>query len=180
MLVFSLAWLAWLALVRRFGLGRLPDSDVGGLAVVAVLLAATLISLPFDPYTLLLALPALHLWLLLADPDLRPPRFAGALVVVAGLVLLAALIVFYAVHFGYDVPQLAWSAVNLVASGQVTVAGALLWSAAFGSAAGAALLVAAPEERLPRGDGERRVSIRGPIGYAGPGSLGGTESALRR
>lgn len=179
-LVFAAAWLAWGALVRRFRLGRLPDSEVGGLAVVAVLLAATLISVPFDPYTLLLALPALHLWLLLADADLRPPRFAGALLVVAGLVPLAGLIVFYALHFGYDVPQLAWSALNLIASGQVTVAGALLWSAALGAAAGAAFLVAAPEEGLPRGDGERRVSIRGPVGYAGPGSLGGTESALRR
>jgi hypothetical protein len=30
------------------------------------------------------------------------------------------------------------------------------------------------------GDGAVPITVRGPAGYAGPGSLGGTESALRR
>jgi hypothetical protein len=30
------------------------------------------------------------------------------------------------------------------------------------------------------GETEQSGSVRGPISYAGPGSLGGTESALRR
>jgi hypothetical protein len=34
-----------------------------------------------------------------------------------------------------------------------------------------------PERDAP---GAGAVTIRGPLGYAGPGSLGGTESALRR
>jgi hypothetical protein len=35
-----------------------------------------------------------------------------------------------------------------------------------------------PAPRTP--EGEPRITVRGPLTYAGPGSLGGTESALRR
>ena len=40
----------------------------------------------------------------------------------------------------------------------------------------------APRRSTTRDDSEepREITIRGPLTYAGPGSLGGTESALRR
>jgi hypothetical protein len=42
-------------------------------------------------------------------------------------------------------------------------------------------MVALRKRRVHEPDAEDRpVSIRGPLSYAGPGSLGGTESALRR
>jgi hypothetical protein len=41
----------------------------------------------------------------------------------------------------------------------------------------AAVLVALARQPRPE---EVPVTVRGPVGYAGPGSLGGTESALRR
>ena len=34
--------------------------------------------------------------------------------------------------------------------------------------------------RAPQVDPAAPITVRGPQGYAGPGSLGGTESALRR
>lgn len=179
-LVLVLAWLGWAALVRRIGLTRLPDEETGGLAVCVVLLAATVASIFVAPYTLVLSLLALHLWLLLADAELRPPRFAGALLVLGGLAPLAAIVLYYALHYGYDPVQVAWSAMNLIASGQVTPAGAVLWCLGFGAAAGAALVVAAPREAYGAPPEERQITTRGPLGYAGPGSLGGTESALRR
>jgi hypothetical protein len=60
---------------------------------------------------------------------------------------------------------------------------ALLWSLALGSLLAIALL-SRPREPALRGGGAvetvEKILTRGPIGYAGPGSLGGTESALRR
>jgi hypothetical protein len=70
----------------------------------------------------------------------------------------------------------------LLAGGHVGLAGALVWSAAFGCVV-AAVLVAARLPRAPAGvqlEEGMEVTIRGPRSYAGPGSLGGTESALRR
>jgi hypothetical protein len=77
--------------------------------------------------------------------------------------------------------------VLLVAGGHVSIASLLLWSAVAGTAL--ASLVAAlhtsgaqSSARGGRGGpiGGEPLRSRGPIGYAGPGSLGGTDSALRR
>jgi hypothetical protein len=54
----------------------------------------------------------------------------------------------------------------------------LLWSLLAGCAA-SALLVAA-RGRETDDDDAIPITVRGPASYAGPGSLGGTESALRR
>jgi hypothetical protein len=72
--------------------------------------------------------------------------------------------------------------VVLLAGGHVGLGGALVWSVAFGCVAATALVAARPtrppaEVQLDEGI---EVTIRGPLSYAGPGSLGGTESALRR
>jgi hypothetical protein len=69
-----------------------------------------------------------------------------------------------------------------VAGGHVGIGSAVLWSIGFGCAA-AALSVAAvapPDPLGPRPAEPMEITIRGPMSYAGPGSLGGTESALRR
>ncbi len=71
----------------------------------------------------------------------------------------------------------------LLAGGHVGLGAALLWSVAFGCAAAAAMLARArPARAARRPDAASgvEVTIRGPMSYAGPGSLGGTESALRR
>ena len=69
-----------------------------------------------------------------------------------------------------------------MAGGHVGFGSALLWSVAFGCAAAVALVAA--RSRLNDGLAEPaervEITIRGPLSYAGPGSLGGTESALRR
>ena len=135
-----------------------------------------------NPFTALLSLPALHLWLLLASPELRPRR-AGALALVAlGLLPLGLLIAFYAHQLGLGPGGVAWGAVLLLAGGHIGFGTALLWCLALGCAAAAALVAGAPASPQavgPSGDA-LEVTIRGPLSYAGPGSLGGTESALRR
>src|SRR5262249_9398306 len=128
---------------------------------------------------------AAHLWLLLASPELRPGRRGAIALVLAGLLPLALTIAFYAHQLGLGPGGVAYVAVLLLAGGHVGILGAMLGSAALGSRA-AALLVAltepgvTPVERSGRAGPPLEVSIRGPLTYAGPGSLGGTESALRR
>jgi hypothetical protein len=188
-LTFVLAWLLWGLLVRRLGWGIRPDPEVAGLAMLLVAVPVAILVWMANPYTALLSLPALHLWLALASrermeiaPRLR--RLGSLGLVAVGLLPLALLILFYAGQYGMSVGEVGWTATLLVAGGQIGFGAAVLWSLALGCAAAATAiaLVSEPQEPLAGpGPGRRRdVTIRGPLSYAGPGSLGGTESALRR
>jgi len=186
-LTFALTWLLWAGLIRRLGWDRRPDPDVAGLPLVLVLLAVATIAWLGDPLTALLALPAVHLWLVLAMPerlDLGPlaRRLASLALVALGVLPLLALIAFYADQLGLGIGDVGWTGVQLLAAGQVGLGGAILWSLAFGCAA-AAVMLAVRAQQAPAGSkdgGGIDVTIRGPVSYAGPGSLGGTQSALRR
>lgn len=186
-LTFALTWGLWGALVRRLGWEVRPDAEVAGVSMLLVATPIVLIAWIRNPYAALLALPALHAWLVLASPprsqEGRPLRRSAALgLVVVGLLPLALLVLFYAHQLGLGVGELAWASVLLVAGGQMGLGAAILWSLALGCASAAAVLAVMPQ-RPPPGlefsDGFE-VTIRGPMSYAGPGSLGGTESALRR
>jgi hypothetical protein len=72
----------------------------------------------------------------------------------------------------------AWTNAMMIASGQVSPLVALEWCAAAACALWG-IAVAAWGARQERAQ-EVPVTVRGPVSYAGPGSLGGTESALRR
>jgi hypothetical protein len=196
-LVLVLAWLAWPALMRRLELPVRPRTDAAALGMLLVLSGLTVVVWAFDPLTALLLLPALHLWLVLA---VAPPGWSAggrgggggrlpALVLVAlGAVPLALLVAFYAHQLDLGLGGVAHTALLLLAGGRIGLAGAVLWSVAFGCLAAALLVALAPSEAgaddagEPRGwpDDREPIKIRGPLSYAGPGSLGGTESALRR
>jgi Peptidase family M28 len=187
-LTFVLSWLLWASLLRRVGWRALPDAEVAGLPLVLVIVAIAVAVWIGNPYAALLLLPAAHLWLVLAAPELRPRRTVSLGLVVLGLVPLALLVAFYVDQLALGPGQIPWTAVLLLAGGHVGMGSALLWSAALGCAAGAALLAIAservpsslPGQRGPGLDERHEITIRGPLTYAGPGSLGGTESALRR
>lgn len=181
-LTLLLACLLWGALLRRVGLDVRPDLEVAGLPILLVLLAISVVVWLGNPYAALLLLGALHLWLALASPELRPRRPAALALVALALVPLALLISFYARQQGMGPGELAWSAVLLLAGAHVGLPSALIWSLALGCALAAAMLAARSSWELPEPhEGEAvEVTIRGPMSYAGPGSLGGTESALRR
>jgi hypothetical protein len=159
---------------------RPDDDDATGLAMLTVLLAVGAVVWVLNPYAGLLVLPALHLWLLLVSPRTRPTRAAALALVALALVPLALLIAFYARELGVGPGGIAWEAVLLLAGGQVGVAAMVLWSLAFGCVAAATLLALTPTNADDRIDDGTPLRIRGPLSYAGPGSLGGTESALRR
>ena len=171
-------------LARVLGAPSRPEpGEVPG-AAAAVALASVLLAIgvwAFNPYTGLLLAPAVHLWLLAAAPEIRLPRAVLAALVPLGLAPFALVAVAYAAQFGLGPVELLWQAALLLVGGTVGPLGALAWSAVLACGLGA-LLVALRKPRAgpsaPDGDGP--VSIRGPLSYAGPGSLGGTDSAFRR
>jgi len=181
-LSFALAWLLWRVLIRRLGWSARPDGEVAGLSLVLIALALAVVVWVSNPFTALLLLPALHLWLLLASPELRPRRPLALALVLLALLPLGMLIAFYAHQLGLGAGGVAWMALLLLAGGHIAFAGAVLWSVALGCAAAATILAAGPSAPAPGPQAADRleVTIRGPMSYAGPGSLGGTESALRR
>ncbi len=177
LLVLALAWVAWSRAARRLVAGAPPGSAAAGVAVLAVLEAVAAASWVRDPYTALLLVPAVNLWLLVAAPDLRPPRAAAMALVVAGIALPGAVVAVHVHQLGMNPAQAAWTALLLVSGGHIGALSVTLWSLGLGCLVGAALLALRGQAaRSPLGP----VTVRGPLGYAGPGSLGGTESALRR
>jgi hypothetical protein len=188
-LVFVLAWLLWPALVKRLGLDvGAADAEAAGVALLIVLLAVCFVVWAFNPVAALLLLPATHLWLLTsssARPETgRSPGRLTSLVVVALALLPPVLLVsFYVDRLGLGPGETAWSAVLLLAGGHVGLAAALAWSLALGCAAAGITLGLRSDPASPPGsgiEGRDEITIRGPLSYAGPGSLGGTESTLRR
>jgi hypothetical protein len=91
------------------------------------------------------------------------------------------LLIVYAHELDLGPIGMAESVVLSLAGGQTGLFGALLWSVAFGCLLAATLCVlAAAPAGSPAAKDWAELSTRGPVSYAGPGSLGGTESALRR
>jgi hypothetical protein len=191
--VLGLAWLGWPTLVRRLGLAVRPTpgspgapgadgADACGIATLLVLLLLACVIWVFDPYAALLIVPGLHLLLPIASPERRPRPLAGLGLVALALVPLGLLVAFYAHELGYGPGGAAWAAVLLLAGGHVGVLAAGAWSIALGCGVAIALIALTPPAADPLGlgpDEHPEVTIRGPLTYAGPGSLGGTESALR-
>lgn len=148
-----------------------------GLAVVLVALVATICVWITNPYAAAIAVPALHVWLFALAPEFRLRRGFGIAVVALGALPLAILVRALAQSLGLSFVQTCWEGLLLAAGGNVSAPSVLLWSLLAGCGA-SALLVAA----RGRDDDEAQVpiTVRGPTSYAGPGSLGGTESALKR
>lgn len=177
-----LAWFARRPLLRVAGIetGALSASASGAAtAIVVVLSAVVLIVWIVNPYASLLLIPALHLWLLAMAPETRLPRPAALALWAVGLV--PPLLIAYAVarQFGLDPFELAWMLLLLVAGGALSLTAVLVWSLALGCTA-SALIVVLRTTGVAHPDVATPITVRGPKTYAGPGSLGGTESALRR
>jgi Peptidase family M28 len=155
----------------------------GGLGTATGLLACTVAAVAwiFNPYAAALLLPAAHLWLFAAAPESRlRGRWAPA--AVAGGLLLPALLVLY-VGRALDLGplKLAWTTLLAAASGAGL--GSTILLAGLVSALAGVVRVLLARRRLEHAAGAPAgpdIRTRGPLSYAGPGSLGGTESALKR
>ncbi|HUA71278.1 MAG TPA: M28 family peptidase [Solirubrobacteraceae bacterium] len=160
---------------------ELPDdaaSPGAAAALMLVLCAVTLAIWLENPFAAALMIVALHAWLWIVGPENRLRAPWAILLLLVGLVpgVLAAL--YYAKVMGLGPAAAAWNAVLMLAGGDVSVMAALEWSIVLGCVV-SLMLMMVRIARQPR-PAEIPVTVRGPISYAGPGSIGATKSAIRR
>ena len=150
-----------------------------GAATALALSLAVLVLWLLNPFAALLLVPAAHLWMLamLSGTSLRT-RSAVA-VVAAGLLppLVAAAV--YLDRLGLDPLEGVWYLWVLVTGHSISPVTTLLACVCAGIAAAAFSVIAARAGTPPPLEPEA-PPVRGPGGYAGPGSLGGTPSTLSR
>jgi hypothetical protein len=179
-LVMAVAWFGLRPLLAR-RIGAVGSPAAGGLAAatgMAIALTAAVVWV-FNPYAAALLLPAAHLWLLAGAPESRMRGAVAALAVALGVVLPLTVVVHYSRALGLDPLALGWLVTLATAGGHVSVFTALvtgIWLACLGGV----LTVLRARRRVAAKAPPEPLRTRGPAGYAGPGSLGGTESALRR
>jgi hypothetical protein len=149
-----------------------------GAAVLLVMCVVTVLIWLQNPFAAALMVLALHLWMWVVDPDVLLPRPLLPAMLAIGLAPAALVVVYYALSLGLSPVGLIWNGVLLIAGGQLGATVALEWSVILGCLV--SVVVIALQARRQTRPEELPITVRGPIGYAGPGSLGGTQSALRR
>jgi hypothetical protein len=176
--VTGAAWVGLRFLAARREPATADPSAPGAAVATTLVLALSVLALwVANPFAALLMTPALHLWTLATLVDPGPPRRARLAMVAAGLLLPALLAVYVLVSLSLDPLSGAWYLTLLVTGGHVSMLTALVWAALAGVLGS---VIAIARSWRPGGeDPEPLVSVRGPASYAGPGSLGGTESAFR-
>jgi hypothetical protein len=179
--VFAIGWLIRPMLWRRQGIADVAATARAPATGPVVLLGMCVLALivwVVNPYAALLVIPALHVWLIPLAPELRVRRWLALTLALAGAIPLVLVAVGYLAALGVNPLQEIWMALLAVAGGHVGPLAALMWSLLLG---GGVAVLALSARRAQSAPGEPpEVTVRGPVSYAGPGSLGGTESALRR
>ncbi|MBV9940649.1 MAG: M28 family peptidase [Solirubrobacterales bacterium] len=160
-----------------------PDDQASPGAAAAFLLvlcAGALVIWVSNPFAAALIVPALHLWLWIVAPERRLRVPWAVLLFVAGLApgILGAY--YYASVLGLGPAAAAWNAVLMLAGGSVSLTSAIEWSIVLGCVVSLALMIVRIARQPRPRPAETPITVRGPVTYAGPGSLGGTKSALRR
>ena len=169
----------WLA-ARPDASLKVPDEPGAGVALALVLTGSSTLLWIVNPYAGLLAVPAAHLWMLSWLMRPVPPRRARAALLAAGAVPPALVVVYYLIALSIDPLSGAWYLLLLVTGHSVGLPTAVLACLLLGvSCAAIELIWRTPgEERSESRD--EGPSVYGPGAHAGRGSLGGTQSALRR
>jgi hypothetical protein len=149
--------------------------------VALVLGVTSLLLWVANPYAGLMVVPAAHLWLLALLLKGPPPRRVRALLLALGALPPLLVTIYYLFALSIDPVAGAWYLLLLVTGHTVAPGTAFVGCVMLGTLCAAAELVyrqpaAPPEEEAP----PEGPSVYGPGAYAGPGSLGGTESAIRR
>jgi len=178
--IVALLWYALRVLVVRGDPALADPSDAGaGCAVALVLSATALVLWAVNPYAALLLVPAVHLWILAILTDPAPPRRGRVLMVCVGVLPAALVALYYLVSLSLDPLSGSWYLFLLVTGHSVGLITALIGCALLGVLASTVAIVHARQD-VPPAAPAGRPAVHGPGSYAGPGSLGGTESALRR
>jgi uncharacterized integral membrane protein len=156
-----------------------PASGAAGAAAGAIGCAVALAVWVVNPYAAALLLPAAHLWLLLGSPQTRLRGPIAWVALAAGLLAPLLVLVYELSALGAGPLELARMWLVAAAGGHVSAFAALALGALAGCLAALVRILVA-RRRIATAAPAQTRRTRGPAGYAGPGSLGGTESALRR
>jgi len=113
-------------------------------------------------------------------PELRLRRGVALVLVALSLVPFAVAALVLAGQYGLDPLGFVWALLLAVAGAHIGPVAWLFWSLVAGCALAAIVLAWRTRPPPPVEVSEPKITVRGPASYAGPGSLGGTESALRR
>ncbi len=179
-LAFALGWLLLRSLGARLATaGVQTDGAACAGALLLVLVAVGVATWLVNPFAAALTVPALHLWLLVLAPRVRLRRGIALLVVAAGLLPFAALALADGRSLGLGPLGELWMALLLVAGGHVGIATLVLWSLFAAAATGVTAIALRRTPPSPPALVPPEIAVRAPLGYAGPGSLGGTRNALR-
>ncbi len=178
-LVLVLTWV-WLRpiVLRLVGATADPSAPAAGVVVLLVAVLAAIAVWIRNPFAAALLAPALHVWLLALAADLPMRRVLRVALVVVGVLPVVIVAFVVARALGLGGLDAAWELLLVVAGGHVSLEGLLLWSLLAGCAAAAVMI--ALHGRVHDDVDSVPITVRGPRSYAGPGSLGGTESALRK
>lgn len=178
-LVAAAVAVAWVllrpALARRAGAAGDPLRPGAGAATSLALSVAGLVLWLANPFAALVLVPAVHLWMLAMVAGARPP--VRAVLVALGLVAPLGVALYYLARLSLDPLEGAWYLFLLVTGHHVGLFSALLGCVLLGLL-GSTLAVALAQMRAGEPPPPQGPRLRGPAGYAGPGSLGGTESAI--
>jgi hypothetical protein len=179
-LVAVLTWIVLRpVLLRAAGArGRLEGDGAGTALLVAWCALAGVLWLT-NPYAAALLVPGAHLLLLVVAREVRLRRALALALVALTAVPFVLVDLSIAGQLGLSPGHFAWFCVLLVAGGIVGPLGWAIWSLVLVCLLAAAILALRARPALAPPE-PQEVTMRGPITYAGPGSLGGTESALRR
>jgi hypothetical protein len=132
-----------------------------------------------NPFAALLLVPAAHLWMLAMLSGLSLRRGGAVAIVLAGLVPPGLAAVVYLDRLGLDPLEGVWY-LWLLATGHGISPLTTLLGCVFAGIAVSAVRVIAARVGAPPPLEPQTPPVRGPGGYAGPGSLGGTPSTLSR
>jgi hypothetical protein len=167
------------AMLRRAGVRSRLEGDGAGAALLVMWCALAAVLWVTNPYAAALLVPGAHVFLAVVAPEVRLRRGLAVALVVLAAAPFALVDLSIAGQLALSPGHFVWFCTLLVAGGVVGPLGWAIWSLVLVCLA-AALVLALRPRAAATPDEPRPITVRGPATYAGPGSLGGTESALRR
>jgi hypothetical protein len=176
-LVLILGWIGVRPMLLR-GLGVRGQLSRPGAATATALVGCAVVVVVWiaNAFAAAILLVALHAWMLVLLSEERPRRGVRVGALIAGLLPPAFVVLYYADVMGFGPLATLWNGFLVAASSRLGLGDVVVWSLLLAClAAVGAILRAVPPPAPPP-----PVTVRGPATYAGPGSLGGTKSALRR
>jgi hypothetical protein len=169
---------------RRFiaflGVAERRHQAAAGVALLTVLDVVAVFTWARNPFAALVMVPSVHLWMLLAAPDLRPrQRWLRLAVVLLGVCAPLLVAVYYAQQLATGMVGFVWAGFLLIAGGQIGIGTLALWSLWLGCVVVVITLArfGSTAPRLSRR--QMMIPVRGSLQYARREPLTGAESALR-